>query len=238
MPHLKRAVYLKTRIELQSQQSLGAATILRSLPIAALLMASGRCLSGMRNPCLFSFRGVGDAVLCFAFTSRIQRRENSTGEWKVIRSSVVVAASFLSFGCASVVNDSTHPIRVETKTSAGEMVTGADCKLSNDYGSTAMKSGETVQVRRSGKDLDIVCSQTGQTDARARAVSRANAGMFGNIILGGGIGAIIDHNKGTAYTYPTWVQLIFGKTMIFDRTAEKEGQPTPGTEPTAETASR
>ncbi len=38
VPHLKRAAYLKTRIELQSQQSLDAATILRSLPIAALLM--------------------------------------------------------------------------------------------------------------------------------------------------------------------------------------------------------
>jgi hypothetical protein len=56
--------------------------------------------------------------------------------------------------------------------------------------------------------------------------------MWGNLIIGGGIGAIIDHNKGTAYTYPTWVQLIFGKTLVFDRTTEKEGQPTLGTEPT------
>jgi hypothetical protein len=66
----------------------------------------------------------------------------------------------------------------------------------------------------------------------ARAISRANSGMWGNVILGGGIGAIIDHNKGTAYTYPTWVQLIFGKTMVFDRSAEKEGMPTLGVEPT------
>ena len=60
--------------------------------------------------------------------------------------------------------------------------------------------------------------------------------MFGNIILGGGIGAIVDHNRGTAYTYPTWVQLVFGKTLVFDRTAEKEGQPTPATEPPAAAA--
>ena len=57
------------------------------------------------------------------------------------------------------------------------------------------------------------------------------AGMAGNIIFGGGIGAIIDHNKGTAYTYPTWVQLVFGKTLVFDRSAEKDGQPVMGTEP-------
>ena len=129
-------------------------------------------------------------------------------------------------GCASVMNDSTHPIKVETKTEDGKLVNGADCKLTNDYGSFNTKSGDTVQVRRSSKDLDIVCKTQEQPDASGRAISRANGGMFGNIILGGGIGAIIDHNKGTAYTYPTWVQLIFGKSLVFDRSAEKEGQPT------------
>ena len=133
-------------------------------------------------------------------------------------------------GCASIVNDSTHPMKVETKTPAGDVVAGAECKLSNDYGTVSMKSGDTTQVRRSSKDLDIVCKDPKNPDASARAISRANSGMWGNIILGGGIGAIIDHNKGTAYTYPTWVQLVFGRTMVFDRTVEKEGQPTLGTE--------
>jgi hypothetical protein len=126
-----------------------------------------------------------------------------------------------------------HPIKVETKTQAGEAVTGADCNLSNDSGVSTMKSGDTVQLRRSSKDLDIVCKHPSNPDAVGRAISRANAGMWGNIIFGGGIGAIIDHNKGTAYTYPTWVQLVFGKTIIFDRASQNEGQPTPGTEPVA-----
>jgi hypothetical protein len=142
---------------------------------------------------------------------------------------LAVAVTFT--GCASVVNDSTHPMKVETRTQAGDVVTGAECKLTNDSGVYSMKSGDTVQVRRSSKDLDITCLHPANPDAVARAISRANAGMWGNIIIGGGIGAIIDHNKGTAYTYPTWVQLVFGKTLVFDRTAEKEGQPTPGTEP-------
>jgi hypothetical protein len=128
-------------------------------------------------------------------------------------------------------NDSTHPIKVETKTPVGEIVVGAECRLTNDYGTVTIKSGDTTQVRRSSKDLDIVCKDPNNPDAVARAISRANAGMWGNIILGGGIGAIIDHSKGTAYTYPTWIQLVFGKTLVFDRTAEKDGQPTLGTEP-------
>lgn len=58
-------------------------------------------------------------------------------------------------------------------------------------------------------------------------------GLAGNIIFGGGIGAIIDHNKGTAYTYPSWIQLVFGKSLVFDRSTEKDGQPGPGMEPNA-----
>ena len=141
-----------------------------------------------------------------------------------------VAAAILP-GCASVINDVTHPMKVETKSATGALVPGADCKLTNDYGVFLTKSGETVQVRRSSKDLDIVCRDSANPDALATAVSRANGGMFGNIILGGGIGAIIDHNKGTAYTYPLWIQLIFGKTLMFDRKKEKEGQPTLGADP-------
>jgi hypothetical protein len=131
-------------------------------------------------------------------------------------------------GCASVMNDSTHPMKIETKTATGAVVAGAECKVANDYGTVTMKSGDTMQVRRSSKDLDIVCQHPSNPDATARAVSRANGGMFGNILLGGGIGAIVDHNKGTAYTYPTWVQLIFGQSLVFDRRSEKEGQPAVG----------
>ncbi len=146
---------------------------------------------------------------------------------------MIFATAILSTGCASVMNESTHPLKVETRTAAGDVVTNAECTLTNDYGSVTMKSGSTTQVRRSSKDLDIVCTHPNNTDASGRAISRANGGMWGNIILGGGIGAIIDHNKGTAYTYPTWVQLVFGKALVFDRTAEKDGQPVLGLEPVA-----
>lgn len=146
----------------------------------------------------------------------------------MIKSISIVMSAVVLTGCASVVNDTTHPIKVETKTQAGNMVAGADCRLTNDYGTFNVKSGDTTQVRRSGKDLDIVCKDPANPEATARAVSRANGGMWGNIILGGGVGAIIDHNKGTAYTYPTWVQLVFGQSLVFDRSNEKEGQPVVG----------
>jgi hypothetical protein len=154
------------------------------------------------------------------------------------RSALAIAAIVSCTGCASIVNDSTHPMKLETKNAAGTFVTGASCQISNDYGSIAAKSGDTVQIRRSSKDMDITCKDPSNPDAVGRAISRANAGLAGNIIFGGGIGAIIDHNKGTAYTYPTWVQLEFGKTLIFDRATEKDGQPVVGVAPAAPVASK
>ena len=131
-----------------------------------------------------------------------------------------------------VINDTTHPIKIEVKTAEGELIKGGSCVLLNEYGPVNCLSGDTVQVRRSSKDLDITCKCPSKPDANGRAISRVNGGMFGNIILGGGIGAIIDHNKGTAYTYPTWIQLVPGKTLVFDRSDEKEGEPVQGKEPT------
>lgn len=140
---------------------------------------------------------------------------------------VILAVSIAATGCASVMNETTHPIKIETKTDTGQLVTGAECKLTNDRGSVDVKSGDTTLIRRSSTDVDIVCNHPENRVASARAISRANAGMFGNIIIGGGIGAIIDHNQGTAYTYPTWVQLIYGRALVFDRRDQKDEQPTP-----------
>ena len=148
---------------------------------------------------------------------------------------LVIVGALSLVGCASIVNDSTHPVKIETRTISGATVSGANCKVTNDFGSTTVKSGDTSPFRRSSKDMDITCVQAGQPEAKGRAISRANAGMAGNIIFGGGIGAIIDHNKGTAYTYPTWLQLVFGQTLVFDRRDEKEGSPVPGKAPEAVT---
>ncbi len=138
-------------------------------------------------------------------------------------------------GCASITNDTTTPIRFETFNAAGVEVKDAECKLENDYGAQNVKTPATVNVRRTSKDLQVTCVKAGESDGRGVAISRANAGMAGNIIFGGGIGAIIDHNKGTAYTYPQWMQVVMGKLLTYDRRADVDGQPNRGADvPAAE----
>ena len=145
-----------------------------------------------------------------------------------IRFFALLLACIAMTGCASIVNDSTNPVRFETYGANGVEVKDVDCKYENDYGSHSVKTPATVNVRRSSKDLQVTCVKAGEPDGRGVAISRANAGMAGNIIFGGGIGAIIDHNKGTAYTYPQWVQVVMGKILTFDRKADVEGQPNRG----------
>lgn len=151
---------------------------------------------------------------------------------------LAAVASLTLGGCASVMNDPTQSLRIETKTADGRMVPGAECRLSTDAGTVTARSGETVPIRRSGADIDVVCRHGSNPEAGGRIVSRANAGFAGNIILGGGIGMIVDHKKGTAYTYPSWIQLVFGRTLVFDRSAERDGMPVPGLEVGRAQASR
>lgn len=148
-----------------------------------------------------------------------------------LRVALAIAALALG-GCATVMNDSTHPLKIETKTEAGDTLTGAECAVTNDFHmAEPIKSGAVMQVRRSSADLSVVCRHPGQPEAIGRAISRANAGMFGNIILGGVIGAVIDHSKGTAYTYPRWLVLIFGKTLMFDARYDYGDGPVAGQAP-------
>lgn len=132
-------------------------------------------------------------------------------------------------GCASIASDSTQSVRIETQDQDGVEVAGMDCKLENDKGAYSGKTPATVLVRKSAENLSISC-ESGAGLAQAQLTSRASGGMFGNILFGGVVGAIIDHNKGTGYNYPTWVRLVVGKYLSFDRSDFKEGRPTIGVE--------
>lgn len=142
-----------------------------------------------------------------------------------IKTTAAAALLAMLTGCASITGDSVQSVRIETMDKAGEEIAEADCEISNEYGMYRTKTPGVAMVRRSSTDLIINCKKEGQSRASANAISRANAGMFGNILIGGGIGAIIDHSKGTAYTYPTWMKLTFGEVVTFDRSDDKDGSP-------------
>ncbi len=125
----------------------------------------------------------------------------------------------LAGGCASITQSELQRVSV-TATHEGKPLKDVDCSLANDKGTWTTKAPGQVDVRKSGENLSVVCKKEGFVDGLLSAVSRAAGSMFGNIIFGGGIGALIDHNKGTGYDYPTSMPVQMGKSVIVDKKDE------------------
>lgn len=134
------------------------------------------------------------------------------------RSTYLLSATLLLLvsGCASITQSELQRVSV-TASNEGKALKDAECSLTNDRGTWMVKAPGQVDVRKSGENLSVVCKKEGFVDGLLTAVSRAAGSMFGNIIFGGGIGAIIDHNKGTGYDYPDSMPVQMGKAITVDK---------------------
>ncbi|MBT2334298.1 hypothetical protein J7E49_10325 [Variovorax paradoxus] len=119
-------------------------------------------------------------------------------------------------------------MKIETLTSTGQVIDGARCLVSNERNDASVRSGQTLPIRRSGANLDIECNHPGQPPATGQAISRANVGMAGNLLIGGVVGAVIDSGTGAGFNYPSWIRMVFGEARSFDRSAQTGDGPTAG----------
>ena len=128
---------------------------------------------------------------------------------------IAFVAVVTNVGCASITQSENQSLAL-TANYQGKPIE-ATCQLKNDKGSWDSKAPSNVTVRKSGEDLDVTCKKEGMPDGLLKAISRAAGSMFGNIIFGGGIGAIIDHNKGTGYDYPDQLPVRMGESVVVDK---------------------
>ena len=141
-----------------------------------------------------------------------------------IRESILLAALAGLSGCATITGNEGQSLSVSALTADGKPVDKAECALENDKGRWTTATPNFVTVRRSAEDLTVVCKKPGMVDGILKAVSRAAGSMYGNIIFGGGIGALIDHNKGTGYNYPDQLPVKMGGTVVVDRQEQDTAQ--------------
>ncbi|HEY3299896.1 MAG TPA: hypothetical protein VGJ90_03905 [Methylophilaceae bacterium] len=127
-------------------------------------------------------------------------------------------------GCATITKDAVQPVKIETYSKENKAIEDVKCVAKNERGEWSANTPGTLSVHRSDVDLEVKCEKNGVETGRGTLISRANGSMFGNILFGGGIGAIIDHNKGTAYSYPDWVRIIMGDTLVYDRKTNKDNE--------------
>lgn len=122
-----------------------------------------------------------------------------------------------SSGCATITQSEMQNLTVTTRQGKDQIVEKAKCSLKNDKGAWELESPGVVGVHKSAEDLMVECKKEGLATGYLRAVSRAAGSMFGNIIFGGGIGAIIDHSKGTGYDYPNDLPVQMGGSVTVDQ---------------------
>jgi hypothetical protein len=126
---------------------------------------------------------------------------------------ILLIASTSLIGCASVTGTTGQSVSVIARQSNGSAVVGASCELSNAKGKWYTNTPGSIAIRRSNDDLTVLCSKDGLEPGMATVSSETKGSMWGNVLLGGGIGAVVDHNSGAAYEYPTLIQVMMGKNI-------------------------
>ena len=129
----------------------------------------------------------------------------------------------LTVGCASITGTPIQSISVQSVDQGGKEVTGCACELTNKKGKWFVTTPGSTTITRSNDDLSVMCQKEGLDPGRVSVVSWTKGSMFGNILFGGGVGAIIDHNTGSAYEYPAIIQVLLGSNKIIDVT-KPEGE--------------
>jgi hypothetical protein len=104
-------------------------------------------------------------------------------------------------GCASIAGEHTQPLTVHTVMD-GKEIAGAGCTLANDAGKWSMTTPGSVMVHKSTGDLAVDCAKEPALAGHKTAVSKANGVIWGNLIVGGAVGYVIDRHTGAGFDYP------------------------------------
>lgn len=122
----------------------------------------------------------------------------------ILKTTLSCAAVISLAACSTITTGTSQPFSVKT---AG--VTGASCELVDSKGArwTISDTPGTREITKGDGPLTVTCSKPGYKTASIN-VEEGFAGMTaGNILLGGGIGLIVDAASGAAQEYPDEVTL-------------------------------
>lgn len=128
---------------------------------------------------------------------------------------LVIASTSLASGCASIVGGTTQVVSVETH-NAEHAVEGARCEMVNSKGTFYVTTPGTATISRAYGDLLVRCEKEGMDAGKATVVSATKPLVFGNVLIGGVIGAAVDTSSGAAFDYPEVIRVIMGENAVID----------------------
>ena len=117
-------------------------------------------------------------------------------KYSFLRLTLIILLGLFLTNCASIVSDSTQVVSVDTPNCKG-----AKCRMSNSQGVYYIQNtpGSTA-IQKAYGDLTITCEKDDYSFTSIHK-SRANMATYGNILLGGIPGALIDGGSGKGYDY-------------------------------------
>ncbi len=106
--------------------------------------------------------------------------------------------------CATVVEGTEDKVSFETTPA------GARCGIERDGAKlgTVDATPGTLTLVKSKADLAVTCEKTGHLTVTERVESEFTGATIGNILLGGGVGLIVDAASGANNRYPALVKVI------------------------------
>lgn len=121
----------------------------------------------------------------------------------------IIAMLLILTGCASVAGQKMQPILVQTFHNNIE-IANVGCTLTNDAGSWYLTTPASAVVHKSTGDLAIDCKKE-NFSGNQTLISKSNGAVWGNILIGGGIGYIVDRNTGAGFDYPVSTTIMLRK---------------------------
>ena len=119
---------------------------------------------------------------------------------KKIKLTTLLLLTILFVNCASITQGNNQIITIDTPNCPG-----ATCRLTNNDGTYFVnKTPGTVSINKSRSALNVTCYKGDERSSFGTDSNLENM-AWGNILIGGIIGAGVDMATGAAYKYPTFV---------------------------------
>lgn len=142
-------------------------------------------------------------------------------DWIRLCSVLLGSCAILGGGCATIATGGAkQSISIESEPA------GADCTLtrgSEELGK--VKTPGAITIGRSPSDAEVACVKEGYHEGRVQMSSRPEPGSaFGNFILGGAIGVLVDMETGADHRYASSVMVWLAPLSPAEQVAESEAK--------------
>jgi hypothetical protein len=126
-----------------------------------------------------------------------------------IRTCIVLSLVGLFPACATIVDGSNQNLTVSTDPA------GAQCAVDRAGTRLGMinPTPGSLRIDKSKNDLTVTCEKDGFRPAAVSQTASFGGTTFGNLLLGGGIGLIVDAASGANYSYPSELRLTMAPAM-------------------------